>query len=361
MAWITPTIAGISAVAGLASSAASLSRNNDQQTTNEAIQNRALADAENTQYQQQLVQALANRRAVAGQTDSFGTSLTYDPSTNQWTTTYGQQPADALRAQMQAGISRNTYDLRQAQLANATEALRATRAGGAADAAARDVSTFRPMSSSELVGLLQQQATNAQQKTFQPLVADTLRQMARSGTSAAPVLAKLGTTEAQSLRDSLIDAQIKGMQNVDTINTSRRSALQSAASDAAKLATPSFSYPSIASSGVDNTMAQVAASRAQNAATVPATTMGGVNQAQSNVSNAAKTAGESTADTNYGLNSISNALSKLSTATGKGGDVGNFLSLLTGGSDSGSSGKITTYKTDSGQEYKSSSDPDENF
>jgi hypothetical protein len=347
---VATVLAGISAASGLIGTASNLfSNKNTDANTNTNLQYQALRNAENSQYQSQLIQALIDQRSVAGQTDSFGTSIQYDPTTNQWTTTYGALPKAAETAQMQAGISRNTYDLRQAQLANQEAALRATRAASAADAAARNVGTFRPMTSDELTGLLQQQASSAQEKTWNPLIADTLRSMARSGTSAEPVLGKLGTDEAQSLRDSLVDAQIKGMENVDTINQSRLKTLTDAATSTANLATPSFTYPNISSSGVDNTMAQTVASRAQSAATAPAQGEYSTNLATSNVSNAAKTTGtqvQAADNTNYASNQLTAASKSLSSLTGQGGSVANFITDLFSGSGSGSNKNTSGTGTD---------------
>jgi hypothetical protein len=234
-----------------------------------------LADARENEQYQRMVSALINQRSVAGQTDSFGSSMEYDPGTNTWRSKLGALPFAAQTAADQAGISRNTTDMRQAQLANEISARRATEAGPAADAARRNVQDYRPMSSDRLVGLLQGQATNAANATFAPLRADTLRQFQRSGTGAAPVLAALGKSENDALRDSLIDAQIKGMTGVDQINQGRRQGLEQTAANTATLANPNFQYPGITPHTDD--MAKTVAARASQGAAIPAYGMGGVN------------------------------------------------------------------------------------
>jgi hypothetical protein len=338
MAWIAPTIGAISA---LGSAALNAGRGNQQQTQNQDLQYQALADARQNQLQQSLVQALINQRSVAGQTDTYGSSLQYDPGTNTWVSKLGPLPEAAGRAVQQAGIARNTTDLRQAQLANEQDALRATRAEPAADAAQRNLANFRPMGSDQLVGLLGQQATLANQNTFRPLVADTLRSFARTGTSAGPVLGQIGRDAATNLRQSLIDAQIKGMTSVDQINQGRRQALEQTAANTATLARPQFQYPGINPSGTDNTLAQVVASRAQQGAVAPAYGMAGANTASKALSDAYGKAGSSIADPNYGLTQIGSVLKDVSTAAGKGGALSNLIDALSSGSSN--KGDLSNY------------------
>jgi hypothetical protein len=198
-------------------------------------------------------------------------------------------PQEAQTAADQASVSRNTTDLRQAQLANAIAARRAGEAGPAADQARRAVENFRPTGQDELVGLLQKQATNAANTTFAPLRADTLRSFQRSGTAAGPVLAELGRTENASLRDSLIDAQIKGMTGVDQMNQNRRQGLEQSAANTAQLANPQFQYPGVAAGGdAGKALAALVAQRGQTSSVAPAYAMSGTNAAAGGVNTAYK-------------------------------------------------------------------------
>ena len=332
MAWITPTIAGISAVAGLASNALNANRSQAAPQQNQALQFQALQDARDNQANQALVQALINRRSVAGTTDPWGGGTQYDPYTNTWINTQGALPEAANRAAMQAAISRNTTDLRQAQFANEQEALRASRAAPTADAAQRELASFRPMGSDQLVGLLTNQATLAANNTFNPLVADTLRQFARTGTAAGPVLGQIGKDAATNLRQSLIDAQIKGMTSVDQINQGRRQALEGTAANTATLARPSFQYSGINPSGVDTSMAQAVGQRAAAAGQAPAYGMAGANTASKQVSDAYKTAGANLADPNFNLDNTRSMLGGIKTALSPGGDVNTLLKSIFSGS-----------------------------
>ena len=339
MAWITPTIAAVGAIANLASSGMNANRSNAQQVQDNSLQLRALQDAENNQRNQALVQALINQRSVAGTTDPYGGGTQYDPATNTWIATQGKEPEAANRAAMQAAVLRNTTDLRQAQFANEQEAVRAARAAPTADTAGRELANFRPMGSDQLVGLLGQQATLANNAVFNPLVADTLRSFARTGTSAGPVLGQIGRDAATNLRQSLIDAQIKGMTSVDAINQGRRQGLEQSAANTATIARPGFQYANLSPSGVDNSMASVLASRAAEAGKAPAYGMSGANAATEIAAKTAATAGKSFPDPNFNLDNTRSLLGNLSGALGPGGSVNNFIKA---GKDAGWWGNSAT-------------------
>jgi hypothetical protein len=330
MAWITPTALAISAAAGLGSAAINASRSQAAPQQNQALQYEALQMEANNQQNQALVQALINQRGVAGQTDSFGNQIQYDPATNTWRTTLGPLPLAAQTAAQQAAISRNTTDLRAAQFANQQAALRASMAEPGADAAQRDLATFRPMTADALTGLLQQQATNAQQATFRPMIADTLRSFARTGTAAGPVLGQIGRDEAQNLRNSLIDAQIKGMTGVGDINTQREQMLGSRATTAAGLASPQLQFSGLSGSGGDNTLAQLVAARAQGSSTSPAYGMAGANAASGQLSSSFSNLGKNLSDPNFGLSQAGSITNDLSTSFGPGGAINALIKQLSG-------------------------------
>jgi len=303
-------IGALATTAGAASSIASqYGRGNPQGDARIAIEQQQLQDARDNQAYQRMVAQMVNQRAVAGQTDSFGSSMEYDPGSNTWISKLGALPQAAQTAAEQAGISRNTTDMRQAQLANAIAARRATEAGPAADSARRALEAFRPMQSGELTGLLQQQATNAARETFDPLRQDTLRSFARSGSGVGDVLAKLGKSESSNLRDSLIDAQIKGMTGVDSINQGRRQGLEQSAANTATLANPQFQYPGLTPHTDD--MAKVVASRAQQGAAIPAYGMGGVNTAAGGVQTASKNLSDAQYTPKNNMETIGNTLQSM--------------------------------------------------
>jgi hypothetical protein len=327
MAWMAAA-AAVSALAGLGSAAINSSRTNNQAQQRSGLAANAQASAESNAQQQAMIQALINKRSTAGYEDSAGSSLRYDPATNQWISALGKLPEQVQTSADQAAVSRNTTDLRQAQAANAQSAIRAARYGGYADTTRRELESFRPRRQDELVGLLGQQAINANNATYRPLVADTLRQFARTGTSAGPVLAQLGKGSADSLRDSLIDAQLKGMQNTDAINQNNHAALQGNAQAASGLSTPAFGYSQISPSTYASTMANLANQRATTASTAPAYGAAAKNEAEKMVQSAYGSQITNTVDPNYGINQTKSGLDSLSTAFGKGGTGSQLVDAL---------------------------------
>ena len=318
------TMAALTAASAVGGLALNASRSTTQPTDKEAINIAGLRQAAANQQNQALVQALVNQRAVAGSTDSMGNTLTYDPATNTWKTTLGALPQATQTAADQASISRNTTDLQQAQFENAQNAQRAALAQPAADAARRNLADFRPMQANDLVGLLGQQATNASNATFRPLVQDTLRTFARTGTAAGPVLGQLGRDASQNLRNSLIDAQIKGMTSVGDVNNQRLQGLQSAAATTGAEANPNFSYSQINPSDYAKTMAQLASQRASYSPQSTAAGMAGANAAGTATQKAYETAAAGVPDPNTGLVNAMSDVNSLGALTSKGGALYNL-------------------------------------
>jgi hypothetical protein len=254
-------------------------KGNPAASTQNAISAAALQDARNNDQYQKMLSTLINQRTIAGSTDQYGSTLKYDPATNQWVSSLGAQPKAVQDASDLAAISRNTTDLRQSQFANEAVARRAALAEPMADRAIRDLGSFRPMGADTLAGLLQSRATAASDATFRPLVSDTLRSFQRTGTAAGPVLASLGKQQYDSLRDSLMASQIQGLTGVDQINQSRRQGLEQSAANASTLATPQFQYPGINPSSNRDTLANLVAARSQQGGIGPAYGAGGVNAA----------------------------------------------------------------------------------
>lgn len=253
-------------------------------------------------------QALANKRAIAGTTDSFGTTVRYDPTTNQWITDEGPLPKASDTAAIQSAITRNTTDLQQQELVNALAMRRAGLAAPAADAAIRDLQAFRPMRQDELAGLLTQQSTDAARATYDPLRADTLRAVARTGTAAGPVLAQLGKSEADSLRQSLRENLITAMTQTEGINQQRRAGLENAAANTNALATPSIGQVGLANPAT-STLGQLGAQRAAYAA--GSTPRGSPNTSGTDAAYANLLKNQP--DPNFGVNQAVSGLKDLST------------------------------------------------
>lgn len=337
--------AAITAAASLLGTGATLygqsMRDNSSGRVANEINARALEDARQNEIYQRLVAGMINQRSVAGQRDSQGSSLRYDPTTNEWISTLGDLPQRAQTAADQAGIERNTTDMRQAQIANALAQRRAMQAGPIADTAVRELQNFRPQSAEQLTALLSDQATNAARATFDPLRADTLRTFQRSGSAAAPVMAALGKTEYDSLKEGLLDAQIKGMTTVGGLNQTRRQGLEQSAANASTLATPQFQYPGLTPRTDD--MAKAVATRASQGAAIPAYGMGGVNTAAGGVQSAADrfAKGQPTS-----MNTLETMGNTISSAFSNKELMGNLKTLFGGGGSGGLTPEMFEPSTD---------------
>lgn len=278
--------AGAAALGAAATIYSTASADRSGPARQQQIANQQLDDDRRNQLYQQMVSALTNQRAVAGTRDSFGSTSEYDPGSNTWISKLGELPQQADTASMQAGIRQNTTQARMAELANEQAAVRAARAGPAADAAQRELAGFRPQSRDTLIGLLGQQATTAANETFRPIVQDTLRQYARTGENAGPVMANLGKTQNDQLRKSLQDAMITGMTSTDAVNQSRRSGLENAATTATAFSNPQFQATAVAPSANAKNLADVLAARSQSSVYGPSYGAAGVNTANKNASDA---------------------------------------------------------------------------
>jgi hypothetical protein len=325
----------IAAITGALSAAGGLystiSANNRAANQKQAIAQNQTGDAYSNEVYQRAIQALVNNRSVSGYQDSFGTSIQYDPATNQWVSSLGPLPQQEQTAASQAAISRNTTDLRQAQAANEQAALRAARAEPAADAAQRDLSNYTPMSGDTLAALMRQRVTESQNQTYNPLIADTLREFQRTGSAAGDVLGKIGRDQATSLRQGLLDAQIAGMTNASNINNQRLQGLEGRAATTASLASPQFQYSGIVPSDQAKTLATLAASRAQTGATAPAYAQRGVNDATTIAGQAATGAESTVPPSNLGATEIG-SLAKQIGDYGSSDNLKKLISLFGSGS-----------------------------
>lgn len=239
-----------------------------------------LEDSRQNATNAQIGGANINRLATAGYDDGSGGGLRYDPATGTWRSTLGPDAQAAQSAADQAGISRNTTDMRQAQGANARADINAAQAQPLIDAARRRYEDFRPQTAEGLTALLTGQATGANTEAYRPLVQDALRQYTRAGSGAGDVMAKLGQSQAGDLRKALIEAQIAGQSNVENINTQRRQGLAMDLGAAEKAGTPTFQYPSINPSTANKDMLAALTSRANAAGYTSALGLQGINSAQ---------------------------------------------------------------------------------
>ena len=298
MAVTAALIAGGATLAGAginAATSAASGRGAAQATSYDAA---ALAKAQNDAIQARINAAYTTKLGLAGYTDSQGNSYSYDPGTNSWVSTLGPQATQVQNAADQASIARNTTDLRQAQGANARADINASRAQPLIDAAQRRLAAFRPISGSDLGSLLGETAANANTTAYRPLIQDTLRTFARTGTAAGPVLADIGRRSSADLRQSMIDAQVQGMTQAGNINNQNRSGLATDLSSAITAGTPQFQYPGIVPSTNTKDMLTALQNRAGTAAYSSALGNASVTQANQQGLDASKTLASSIPLTN---------------------------------------------------------------
>lgn len=276
--------AAISAATAIAGTVVSSSNAQAANKTQAQIGANNQQNAQNQQQYAQALNAIAMRRAAAGSTDSRGDTSTYDPTTNTWKTLLSPAGQAIQSANDTASIRRNTTDLNTAEDANNQAMLGAIKARGAAGPALAAVQNFRPMSERDLEGALQETATTANRQTQQPIIADTLRQFARTGTAAGPVLTQMMRDNGSSLRTTMLQDQIAAMKNVGDINNTNRAGLVDTYSKLNQAGNPQLTFPNLSSNSPNDFIAAEANTRA-NGAAQPASTGAystGANTAQSN-------------------------------------------------------------------------------
>jgi len=341
MAAITAALIGGGAALG--SAGLGLLRPADQNAAIQAqVARQQLALARENLAAQMANQGLANQRAVAGTADSFGTTVHYDPITNTWITSEGALPMAADRSALQATILRNTKDMQDQELVNEMALRRAALAQPAADTALRNLQNFRPTSQNELAGLMTQQGIEAARATYDPLRNDVLRATQRTGTAAGPVLAELGRSEAQNLRNTLRQSLIDSITQTDAINNSRRQGLESAATTASALATPQIGQTPIQGSNINLTTNQGVGTRAGQAAYTTAGSAFGPNQALGGSNTAAALANQYPGPSTTAFDRAVSGLKDISTSFNQGGAGYNLINALY----NGSTGSVQDWQND---------------
>jgi hypothetical protein len=189
------------------------------------ISRNQLQQAQNSQAYTQALNAEAMRRSTAGSTDAQGNTIRYDPATNSWVSALGKAPA-----QIQGGINsatqlHNTVDVPQSVQNNAASSIMASLARRGMSGALNNLNSYQPKTQAEVQGALQDSSTRANQTVQAPIIADTLRQFARTGTAAGPVLAQLQRASSDSLSKEMSDNTIRAMTGAGEINSANRQAL----------------------------------------------------------------------------------------------------------------------------------------
>lgn len=263
-------VAGIAALVSAAATAYAASKaNNGSSQTQSDIANRNLGDQESNDAYSRALNALALQRSTAGTADSSGNRTYYDPSTNTWHTSLGPVPQAVQNASDNAAIQRNTTDLRTSQRANQNAELRGLLAQRAAGPALAAVNNFQPINTNQLAGLLQQRATQANNDAQRPVIQNTLRQFARTGTAAGPVLSNLERTNADTLRKTVLDDTIAAMTQGGQINNQNRQSLLNNYTSLNQQANPSLNFAPLSNDNPLAALSQQISSRIQGATTAP--------------------------------------------------------------------------------------------
>lgn len=263
------TGAEIAAAAALTTAAAgtysAATTNNDGPATQSRIAGQAREDAkENSEYQRML-NTLAIKRSTAGVDNGQGSTVTYDPGSNTWKTRLGEKEQQLQDATTNANINRNTVGVRQANDANEASIGRSIDAGEASREALQRVRDFKPTTPEELRSLLIEQLTTGNREATQPVIADTLRAFARTGTAAGPVLSQLQRQSGDNLRKGIIDATISSLTKTSDVNNAERSGLVGTYQALNKEANPSLQWAPIANANPTDALMSVLASRAKEA------------------------------------------------------------------------------------------------
>lgn len=337
---VATALAALTAAAAVGGTA--LSAVNSQNASSAAAKtssNNAQSAANSEQYQHAL-NAEAMKRSIAGSTDARGDQTYYDPATNTWKTKLSNTGAQLQGASDAASIKRNTGDVQTAQDANNAAMLSAIKARSAAGPALAAVQNFKPMSSKGLEGDLQETATTANRQAQAPIIADTLRQFARTGSAAAPVLTTMMRDNATSLRQTMLDDAIKAKQNVVGINAGNLSSLTDTYSKLNGASNPNLTFPQLSTSNLSDELSSQANTRAAGAAQ-PASTAAYSNSAATN----ARTAASDSAVKNQGGSNLGESVKALGmqtqSLTDKNSDFGKWLSGLFGNGSGNAGDKIS--------------------
>lgn len=171
--------------------------------------------------------AEAMKRSTAGTSDSEGNSTSYDPGSNTWSSKLGPGAERVQRSSDNATTLRNTIDLPNAQRANRQEHLLSAIAKRNAIPAQTELANFRPRTGEREFADMSTMAARANNDATRPILQDTLRSFARTGTSAGPVIDAMGRSSADSLRKGIMEARTAANAGAASNNQSMIAALAS--------------------------------------------------------------------------------------------------------------------------------------
>lgn len=271
MAITASIIAGTVALAAAGTAAYASTQNaNATNKTNSTIAQQAQQQASEGGKNQALLTAEAMKRASASTTDGRGSTIRFDPATNTWVTSLGDKAQGLQSSSDNAIIQRNTGDREQQQASTQENIRQNLLARRGYETALGEVKNFTPRSVADVEGGYNQVASDANRLSTQPIIADTLRAFARTGTNAAPVLTSLQRDNANSLRNQLLQNHIQAMMDTPKINSANKSSLIGDATQLGALSKQNPAFTGVQVADPDHDLNAISAQRAGGAA-APAT------------------------------------------------------------------------------------------
>jgi hypothetical protein len=158
-------------------------------------------------------------------------------------------------------------DIPQASQNNAAQSIMASLARRGLSGAINNYNSYTPITGETERGALQDATTRANQTSQAPIIADTLRQFARSGTAAGPVLTALQRDNSTTLAREMDDNTVRAQTDAATVNNANRSALAAPISTLSAAGTPNITLPQLTGTNPAAAIAAQVNGRAAGAAT----------------------------------------------------------------------------------------------
>lgn len=262
---VTAGLSALGSAAGIGSSVMDMFGKSSASKAQNAMNARTIEMAQADRRNQAMLTALGLRRSIAGTEDNLGNKTSFDVGGNTWQSELGPDAKAAQRSSDQAQTLQNTVQLPMQLRSNEQEALRSAEARRLGSPLIAEAAAFRPRTASDAYADNVAGAATANNNAMRPILADTLRANARTGTAQGPVIAALAQKSAENLRNALL--------------TGRQGAPQQAASGNAAILDALRGRLQVIGNGVSNfgnlgpsmsnanaTLTQLLASRAQGAA-----------------------------------------------------------------------------------------------
>lgn len=254
----------ISAVGSTASAANSLFGN--KSNPGAAIAQAQLQESRNAREYQAALNAELMRRATSGYTDAGGGSLTYDPTTNSWTSKLGPTQQTAYNSMLHAISDKNVKGVADVNRANDLVTGRAIEGNATAHGVLNRYNNYVDITPEDIRSTLINSIINANNRTTQPIVQDTMRQFTRTGQTAGPALARLASDSYDRIKQGIADASIGSIKTASDINAGNRGSILRDWTSLVQGSTPQLQQTNPANYDPTSVMTNLLMSRANNSA-----------------------------------------------------------------------------------------------